>query len=101
MPRGHELSKHQRSIVHRYYEHLDTITIQNLAEISTELFLAGGQKTADRLWARAAAALAKTSAKDAAVARIVQSRDVEGLARLVNDLSTGKAAVTGRKGPTP
>ncbi len=97
MAKGQPLSNYQRKIVSRYYEHLDTITLGKLAEILPELFLAsasGDARAADKLWARAAAALARTSAKDSAVARILETRDIKALGALVNDLSTGKVSAS-------
>ena len=86
MAKRPDLSHAQRGIVNRYYQNLDTITVQRLQELVSELYLAQG-KAADRLWKRAALALAKVSAHDAAIERILTSRDVAALAELVTKLS--------------
>lgn len=86
MAKRPDLSHTQRKIVNRYYEHLDTITVQKLAEAVSELYLADG-KAADRLWKRVETALAKTGASDARVRQILASRDVSALATLVADLT--------------
>lgn len=86
MAKRPDLTSTQRKIVSRYYEHLDTITVQKLAESVSELYLAEG-KAADKLWKRVETALAKTSAGDARVRQILTSRDVAALAKLVADLS--------------
>ena len=83
-------SRHQQSIIKRYYRNLDTISLQKLGEIVTELYLAeaGGEtKKLDALWKRAEASLAKSGAKDARVTAILEERSVEQLAKLVGDLS--------------
>lgn len=85
MAKRPDLTNTQRKIVSRYYEHLDTITVQKLAESVSELYLAEG-KAADRLWKRVETALAKTKASDARVRGILESRDVAALAGLVAEL---------------
>lgn len=87
MAKGQHLSAYQKKIVNRYYEHLDTITLTKLGEASGELFLCTDQKKADKLWKSVALALDKTAASDAKVKKIVETRDVKGLAQLVSDLS--------------
>jgi len=89
MAKGQFLSHHQQKIVRRHYEHQDTILLQRLGELVTELYLADSPKKTETLWKRVDKALAKTSAKDAAVRSVLAARDVEGLARLVNTLTKG------------
>ena len=82
------LSSHQRKIVNRYYEHRDTIMIHKLGEIVGELALAEDDKKRARLWERVEKALANLDdVKRARADRVIESRDVEGLARLVGELS--------------
>lgn len=88
MAKRPDLSAAQRKIVNRYYENLDTITLNKLQELVSELYLAEG-KARDRLWKRIETALAKSPAKGAAVSRVLASRDVEAFARLVQELSRG------------
>ena len=84
-----DLTKHQQGIVRRYYEHHDTIHIGKLQELISELYLASPGKTADKLWKRAEQALAQTGANPAKAAAILQARNVQALAALVESL--GKA----------
>lgn len=88
MAKRPDLSSTQRKIVGRYYEHLDTITITKLQELVSELYLAEG-KSRERLWKRIDTALAKSQARAPAVRAVLESRDVEALARLVQELSRG------------
>jgi hypothetical protein len=83
-----DLSSHQRKIVNRYYEHRDTIMVHKLGEIVSELALADDDKARTRLWGRAEKALANMAANEVRVRKILDERDLQGLARLVNDLST-------------
>lgn len=82
-----DLSTHQRKIVDRYYEHRDTIMVHKLGEIVGEIALASDQKARDRLWKRAEKALANVKAGDGRVRKVLEERSVEGLARLVGELS--------------
>lgn len=90
MAKGQDLSRHQRGIVNRYYEHRDTIMTQKLGEIVSELYLATDAKKADKLWKSAQTALANTQVDAATVESIVSSRDVKKLAELVLKLSAVK-----------
>lgn len=96
MAKGQDLSRHQQKIVRRYYEHLDTLTLEKLAESVSELYLATDAKAAAKLWKRVETALAKTAANDARVRKVLEERDVKGLAQLVNDLAGGQGG--GRAG---
>ncbi|RMH29691.1 MAG: hypothetical protein D6693_01600 [Planctomycetota bacterium] len=87
MAKGQDLSEHQRGIVKRYYEHLDTIALTRLGEIVSELYLAESPKKREALWTRARRALEKVAPNDPAVGRALESRDVATLAALVNRLS--------------
>lgn len=86
MAKRPDLTRTQRGIVNRYYEHLDTLTVQKLQEAVSELYLSEG-KAAERTWKRVETALAKTSASDAEVRKILETRDVTALATLVQKLS--------------
>ncbi|MEO0716196.1 MAG: hypothetical protein AAFY58_04310 [Planctomycetota bacterium] len=85
MPR--DLSYGQKKIVDRYYRNIDSIVQQKLTEAVSELAMEPAPTKANRLWKSVAAALAKTDADPARVARLVESRDVPALARLVGELS--------------
>lgn len=92
MAGGREYTHHQRKIINRYYEHLDTITLTKLGELVSELYLAiGDEKKSATLWKRAEKALAKVEASDARVRKVLSERDVKGLASLVNDLASPRS----------
>ncbi len=86
LPRvAREYSKHQQSLIRNFYRNRDAIDAQRLQEIVTDIFLAGASKKADTLWKRAAGILGRTTGLDKAeVARLIDARDVEALARLAN-----------------
>jgi murein endopeptidase len=51
------------------------------------LYLCTDPKKAEKLWKSVATALDKTAASDAQVKRILDARDIKGLAELVGKLS--------------
>ena len=87
MAKGQHLSRYQRGIVNRYYENLDTITLNTLGEIVSDLYLADSPKKIDSLWKRAEKALAKADPEGKKAPAILASRDVQSLASFVNELS--------------
>lgn len=84
MGSGREYSSHQRKIINRYYDNIDTIVITRLGEIVTDMALAAGdEKKLARLWVRAEQALVKAKVEATDINRVVFEKDVEGLARVV------------------
>lgn len=90
MARGQDLSRYQQKIVKRYYDNIDTIAVTRLSEIVTDLYLAENDKAKARLWDRASKALDKVAANDARVRTVLETKDVEKLAALVNELAATK-----------
>jgi len=88
MAKGDYLSNNQQKIVKRYYEHKDTLMAAKLGEIVSELYLATDDpKKQDRLWKSATTALKNSKANRVAVDKVLAERNLQGLARLVNELS--------------
>jgi hypothetical protein len=83
-------SKHQAKIISGYYDHLDTIMLQKLGELVTELYLADTPAKAERLWQRVHKAMIKLKINPAIIAHIMQRRDIEVLAKNLKDWLTGK-----------
>jgi hypothetical protein len=52
----------------------------------SELYLCTSQRKADRLWERAEKALLHAGANKVWLSRVVENRDVEGLAEIVSKL---------------
>lgn len=90
MAKGQDLSRHQRGIVNRYYEHRDTIMSTKLAEIVSELYLATDDKKAEKLWKSAQTALANTKTDPKIIESIIKSRDIKKLAEVVSKLSAAR-----------
>lgn len=77
-----DYSPHQQRIIRNYYRNLDQIRAQRLQEIVGEIWLATNDKKRERLWARVAELLTEGDAAPAEVRHILETRDVEALARL-------------------
>ena len=82
-----DLSSHQKKIVDRYYEHRDTIAVHKLGEIVSELYLADSKKKQDQLWNRATTQLKNASAEPQQIDRLLETRDLNALAELINTLN--------------
>ncbi len=80
-----DLSRHQRKIVERYYDHRDTIMLGKLQELVTELYLTDTEKKQARLWKRVDAAMTNLKVKPELRAHILSRRDPELLAGHIRD----------------
>ena len=88
-----DYTAHQKNIISRYYDNLDTIMLAKLQELVTELYLADTQAKRDRLWKRVQQAMAKLGVPPKVAEHILASKDVEVLARNVQDwLRKGKGS---------
>lgn len=91
MTKGQDLSRYQKGIVRRHYEHYDTKTITALATLVSDIALATEPKAKDKLWKRAADWLAKVGVEPAKITAIVAAQRVEAIAQIVSDLEKGKS----------
>ena len=78
-------SSHQQKIIKRYYNNLDTIQLQKLAETVTDLYLAEGKKI-EKLWKTAVTAMQKLEVPQQRIDLLVKSQSLEQLAKLVKEL---------------
>ena len=78
-------SAHQQKIIKRYYNNLDTILLQKLAETVTDLYLAEGKKV-EKLWKSAVGAMQKLEVPQQRIDLLVKSQNLEQLAKLVKEL---------------
>ena len=80
-----ERSKHQQKIISRYYDNLDTIMLQKVGELVTELYLAESDKKRNQLWQRVEKAMEKLKIPPAIREHIMAKQDVEILAKNLQD----------------
>ncbi|MEN6307283.1 MAG: hypothetical protein ABFD91_05950 [Anaerohalosphaeraceae bacterium] len=85
-----DYTKYQQKIISNYYQNMDTMALQRLQELVTELFLADTDKKRQRLWEQAEKAIEKLDIKPAIKKHILESRDVQVLAKNVNEWLTKK-----------
>lgn len=78
-----EYSSHQKGIIQRYYDNKDTIALQNLQELVTELYLADSDKKKEKLWERAHKAMVKLKVPQQIMDHILAKGSVEILAKNV------------------
>lgn len=98
MAKGEYLSNYQQKVVRGYYENRDTIFVTKLSSIVSDLAITKSEKEVGRLWAKAKEFLAKTTANPARVQKLVGEKNLEELARIVNELANSKGDVS--KGPS-
>jgi hypothetical protein len=76
---------YQADLISRYYGNLDTIMLQKLGELVSELYLADTDKKRDRLWQRVEKAMKNLNVPPAIIAHIMQKKNVEILAKNLQD----------------
>ncbi|MHC4678356.1 MAG: hypothetical protein ACYTEK_06635 [Planctomycetota bacterium] len=80
-----EYSDYQKGVISGYYDNLDTIMLGKLSELVSELYVAGTQTKRERLWQRAHKAMIKLKVPPALIDHIMQKRDVQILAKNLQD----------------
>ena len=80
-----DYSQYQKAVISDYYNNLDTIMLGKLGELVTELYLADTQAKQNRLWQRAHKAMIKLKVPPAIIDHIMEKRDVEVLAKNLQD----------------
>jgi len=83
-------SKYQEEVISRYYDNLDTIMLQKLSELVTELYLADTPAKKNRLWQRAHKAMVNLNVPPAIINHIMKKADVQILAKNLQDWLVNK-----------
>ena len=84
-----DLTPHQQKIVKRYYDNLDTIALQRLAEAVGELYLSEGKKR-QRVWDQIARDLKKLELSDTRIEHLRKQDNPALLAEVVKELQAKK-----------
>ncbi len=84
-----DYSKYQKKIIDNYYHNMDTIMLQKLGEMVTELYLAESDKKREKLWERVEKAMMNLKVPEKIAANIMEKRDIEVLAKNLNIWLTG------------
>jgi hypothetical protein len=85
MSQDREHTPYQQKIIKRYYDNQDTLQLQRLAELVSELYLAEGKKK-ERAWTAAAAAMQKLGVAQARIDHLVQQANPALVALVVEEL---------------
>jgi len=80
-----EFSSYQQNLIRRYYGQMDSIMLQKLQELVTELYLAETDKAKVKLWERVHKAMINLKVQPEVIARIMQGRNVVALAKQVEE----------------
>ena len=85
-------SAYQKDIIGRYYENQETILLQNLQELVTELYLAENAAKRQKLWERAHKAMTNLKIKPAIIEHIMTKASAEILAKNIAEWLAQKPA---------
>jgi hypothetical protein len=80
-----DFTPYQQKIIKRYYDNLDTLQLQRLAELVAELYLAEGKKR-ERVWKNAQAAMQKLGVPQTRIDHLVKQANPALVAELVKEL---------------
>jgi hypothetical protein len=81
MPR--DFTPYQQKVIRNYYSNREAIQGQSLADLVSDLYLAGTEKKKAALWARAEKLLAGLGVANAVAQAIVAKRNLAALAQVV------------------
>jgi hypothetical protein len=84
-----DFTPHQQKIIKRYYDNLETIALQRLADQVGELYLSAGKKRL-RVWDKIAGDLQKLGLSDARIEHLRKQDKPELLADVVKELQGKK-----------
>ncbi len=85
-----DYSQYQKAVISGYYNNLDTIMLQKLGELVTELYLADTRTKQNRLWQRANKAMLKLKVPPAIIDHMMEKKDVQVLAKNLQDWLANK-----------
>jgi hypothetical protein len=83
-------SPHQQKIIKRYYDNLDTVSLQRLSDLVGELYLCEGKKK-ERAWQAAVKAMEKLDVPKSRIEHLLKQQNPALLAELVKELQSRPA----------
>src|SRR6266849_46411 len=84
-----EFTANQQKIIKRYYENIDTISLQRLAELVGELYLAEGKKK-EKAWHSVLKAMEKLEVPKSRIEHLMAQKNPVLVAELVKELQAKK-----------
>lgn len=83
-----DYSEYQQKIISKYYRHLDSLMLEKLQVLLSELYLADTDAKKDRLWKRVERAIVNLKIPSPILEHIMSTRDIEVLAKNLQDWLT-------------
>jgi uncharacterized protein YaaW (UPF0174 family) len=80
-----EYTQYQQGIISRYYSQLDTILLEKLQTLVSELYVTESETKKNRLWQRVQQAMEKLNVPEPILDHIMSRKDVEVLAKNLQD----------------
>ncbi len=80
-----DFTPYQQKIIKRYYNNLDNIQLQRLAELTGELYLSAGKKL-EKTWKAVGECLEKLGLPQSRIDHLMQQRKPELVAGVVKEL---------------
>lgn len=80
-----EYSDYQKDIISKYYRRMDTLMLQKLQELVSELYLADTDAKRKRLWERVHKAMVNLKVPPPLIEHIMAKKDVQILAQNLQD----------------
>ena len=84
-----DFTPYQQKIIKRYYDNSDTLALQRLAELVSELYLAEGKKL-ERTWKQAAGHMQKLGVPQTRIDHLLKQANPQLVANLVSELQGKK-----------
>ena len=84
-----DYTPHQQKIIKRYYDNRDTLALQRLSELVSELYLAEGMKL-QRTWKQAASHMQKLGVPQTRIDHLLKQANPQLVANLVSELQGKK-----------
>jgi len=85
-----EFTPYQQKVIKRYYDNMETVALQRLSELVSELYLASGKKL-ERAWAQAGAHMKKLGVPQTRIDHLLKQGNPQLMAALVTELQGRKA----------
>ncbi len=82
-----DFTPYQQGIIKRFYEHRDTLALQKLAEIVSDLYVESSEAKVTRAWKAAHKQMLAAGVHKHEAQTILDERDLGALARLVSRLA--------------
>lgn len=82
-----DYSAHQKGIIKRYYEHRDTLALQKLSEIVSNLYLEENEGKRKRAWKSAHTQMLAAGVPQKQADEILADTDLGALAKVIQELT--------------